>query len=129
MTAPVAISPTQKNQFTMRFFLPKRYKTVDSVPKPTRSDVSVVKLPETNLAVRTFSGRFNQSNIDENAKILLKALRRDNVEVIGEGDVLPTVFGYNPPWTLPWMRTNEVAFAVKTSTDVDDSKMPGEVPK
>eukprot|EP00940_MAST-03C_sp_MAST-3C-sp2_P001143 g1143.t1 len=114
MTAPVAMSPdtTSTGSYAMRFFLPKKkYSEVSKVPLPKDKDVSVVQVPQRVYAVRTFSGSFSKSNIDANERALRGALSKSkDVKVPSASKV--SVFGYNPPWTLPIFRTNEVLLPV-----------------
>ena len=51
----------------------------------------------------------NKSKIDENTTELIKWVKDNNLEMVGE----PMAAGYNPPWTIPFLRTNEVMVAVK----------------
>ena len=121
MTAPVALRPTEtRSEYTMSFFLPKKYKNVSDVPVPTRKDVKIISLPERVVAVRTFSGSFKKSNCDKNEKTLREALNRDGIKVMGGDKTEASVFGYNPPWTLSWYRTNEVLLPVEFGDDDDD---------
>jgi hypothetical protein len=123
MTAPVALRPTENSkEFSMSFFLPKKYKTIGDVPAPTRKDVNIVALPERVVAVRTFSGSFKRGNCDKNETVLREALKRDGIEIAGGDKTQASLFGYNPPWTLPWYRTNEVLLPVNIKDVSDDNK-------
>ena len=112
MTAPVESQIAENVTMTMRFFLPKRF-TPESAPKPTDDRVRLVLMPEQRFAVLTFSGSRNQQVLlarEEQLRVALKA--RD----INPGKSARAFF-YDPPWTLPWLRRNEVAIDVKTDFD------------
>jgi hypothetical protein len=90
----------EQQRYNMRFFLPaSEIKSKSEAPQPSKENVRVVDVPERTVAVRTFSGYFRKANVDENTKALLeKNVKEDHVEV----------FGWNPPWTISFLRTNEV---------------------
>lgn len=107
MTAPVSMIEVKKGEkFSMRFFLPASYANANEAPKPTKENVKVIDVPERIVAVRTFSGHFRRENIEKNRAELLEALKNDK-EVKNVGNDVE-VFGWNPPWTLSFLRTNEV---------------------
>ena len=113
MTAPVSLAPTDDaEECQMSFFLPKKYKTIEDVPRPERKDVTIRRIPERIVAVRTFSGSFRKRNVDKNEAELRRALNRDGIDIVDD-DAKATVFGYNPPWTVPFFRTNEVLLPVR----------------
>ena len=107
MTAPVAQSRTPDDQWVIRFFMPSKW-TMDTLPAPDDDKVQLVPVPGETVAVLRFSGdrgpRAVASRVDELRKILLD----NGVEAIGD----PVAWFYDPPWTLPFRRRNEVAVPV-----------------
>lgn len=104
MTAPVA---TDADAGTMRFFLPDRF-DADSAPRPEDPRLRIVPLPEADLAVLGYSGL----RTDYNA-----ARARDRLEALIDGSAWRAVgpaenWYYDPPWTLPPFRRNELAIPV-----------------
>ncbi|KAB1194358.1 heme-binding protein [Haloferax sp. MBLA0076] len=107
MTAPVATDRTDSG-VQMAFFLPSSYE-YDSAPRPTDPDVELVEHPARTLAVRQFSwyatGRRTRREVDS----LLDTLAETGIAVVGK----PFLMQYDPPSTLPFFRTNEVAVEVQ----------------
>jgi hypothetical protein len=101
MTAPVI---TDSN--TMSFVLPSSYKSVDQVPTP-QADVLVREMPAVEMAVLPFSGRATTRVVQEKVQELKQMLAKDRLEVDDASLILSQ---FNPPWTLPWLRYNEIAF-------------------
>ena len=65
------------------------------------------------MGVMTFSGSFGSAGkrevVKEKAEQLKAALEAGGYKITGD-----YVFaGYNPPFTLPWLRTNEVLFPIE----------------
>lgn len=120
MTAPVSMQPQaptssaeNSSSYVMRFFLPaSKYSAASEAPKPSSDAVRLVDVPSRTVAVLTFSGSFQQENIDQHAQLLLEALKKDGVQLASGAEGNIEVFGWNPPWTLPWLRTNEVLVSV-----------------
>merc|ERR1711990_1264892 len=112
MTAPVSMKSTEnKDSYSMRFFLPKKYGNANEAPKPSSNNVKVVDVEPRVVAVRTFSGKFKRNNIYCHKELLLSSLKEDEIAV--KDTKLIEVFGYNPPWTLNAFRTNEVLVPVE----------------
>lgn len=107
MTAPIMIKGDDKN-WTIAFVLPAKY-TLENAPKPTNDRVKLVEKPETKVAVITFSGFLNKDSIDSNTSKLKTWIKSNNYQAIGQAEAA----GYNPPWTIPFLRTNEVMIPVK----------------
>ena len=63
------------------------------------------------LAIR-FSGIPNQETLDQKTQKLQQYAQTNGLQLVGE----PSYAFYNPPWTLPWMRRNEVLWQIKTSS-------------
>ena len=111
MTAPVETAVNNANTLLMRFFLPIKYNS-DNVPEPIDSKVRVVRVPEQFFAVLRFSGFASEEAVDDKNSELLKLLENNAWEVSGPS----SVFGYDPPWTLPFFRRNEVLLPVFLSS-------------
>ncbi|GAA0604908.1 heme-binding protein [Craurococcus roseus] len=107
MTAPVEQAKSGA-RVTMRFFLP-RSSTRETAPEPTDPRVRVVEVPGETLAVLRFSGSTDDARIAERKGALLGELRGSAWEPAGE----PVFFGYDPPFTPPFLRRNEVAVPVR----------------
>jgi len=113
MTAPVMIegnkSPDKNanHQWTVSFVMPAEY-TLDTLPKPLDSQVKIRELPSEKRAVITFSGFYNEEKVQEKTRALQAWIKDKNLKSAGE----PQFARYNPPWTLPFMRRNEVMIQV-----------------
>ena len=107
MTAPVEISSSRT--MTMRFVMPSQYR-LETLPKPTDKRVVIKEIPGETLAVLSYSGRRKSEKITEKAKELTAALDGSKWQLDSTSQLRQ--FYYNPPWTLPFFRHNEVAFAV-----------------
>jgi hypothetical protein len=92
----------------MRFFLPTSY-TPASAPEPTDPRVQIIELPSTTKAVLRFSGWSGDDSIEDNTGLLREALDGSDWTVAGD----PTTLFYDPPWTLPFFRRNEIAIPVE----------------
>ena len=113
MTAPVTIEGVKSldksshNQWTVSFVMPAEY-TLDTLPKPLDSQVKIRELPSEKRAVITFSGFYNEEKVQEKTRALQAWIKDKNLKSTGE----PQFARYNPPWTLPFMRRNEVMIQV-----------------
>jgi len=106
MTAPVEIDKSEKS-LTMRFFMPAQYSR-EGLPKPTDSRVKLVDIPSETVAVLRFSGSTGDAAVSARTAELLDRLRQTNWKIEGT----PTAYFYNPPWTISFLRRNEIAVAV-----------------
>jgi hypothetical protein len=107
MTSPVAQAPADQG-WTVRFSMPSAW-TLDSLPAPRDDAIRLVEVPAERQIVLTFSGRTPDSVL---------AARSDELRALAEGAGLtitagPFFYYYDDPFTLPWNRRNEVAFAVQ----------------
>jgi hypothetical protein len=102
MTAPV-FQEQSGQTWTMRFVLPSQYQLA-TAPQPTDPAVTIMKIPAKKVAVLQFSGFLNKNNIAEKTAALSAWLIENNRKEISE----PRSAGYNPPWTIPFLRRNEV---------------------
>ena len=107
MTAPVAAARGGAGQWVIRFFMPSEH-TVDSLPTPNDERVRLVEVPGERVAVLRFSGIATSEAIAERTEELLKTLR-DN-EIVPSAE--PVTWFYDPPWTIPFRRRNEVVVSL-----------------
>lgn len=113
MTAPVAIDRGDtQDGLRMRFFLPDGL-TLESAPRPLDERVELVPLPAQTLAVLRFTDFWGQRDTSDAERTLLASLETSPWRPVG-----PVVaYFYDPPWTIPFLRRNEVAVPVVASDD------------
>ena len=116
MTAPVAQSAASGGGGTwiIRFFLPEGM-TQATAPRPLAPRSGRGALPSRPLAVRRFSGVATPAAVATQAARLDAALASERWRADGP---LVTWF-YDPPWTLPPFRRNEVARPVRPAAAAD----------
>ncbi len=107
MTAPVATQRTPSGEWVIRFFMPSKY-TLETLPTPNDDRVQLVEVPAETVAVLRFTGSIDPDAVDARTNQLLKVLHRNDIEPVGE----PLAWFYDPPWTLPFRRRNEVLIGV-----------------
>ena len=105
MTAPVQQS--MKGDREMAFMMPAEY-ALEDLPEPEDQRVSFREAPAYTAAVIQFSGWASAEKADENWQQLRRFLIAEGINITGE----PTLNQYNPPWTLPFMRRNEIIVPV-----------------
>ena len=108
MTAPVGQSRTSDDRWTIRFFMPSKW-TMDTLPAPDDDNVALVTVPGETVAVLRFSGDRSSTAVTAKTEELAKILRDKGIESTGA----PVAWFYDPPWTLPFRRRNEIAVPVK----------------
>lgn len=106
MTAPVETA-TSDGQLRMRFFMPATF-TSATLPVPTDARVAIVELPAETLAVLRFSGSTGREAVAVRETLLRDRLAGTGWQVTGPAVAL----FYDPPWTIPFLRRNEVAIPV-----------------
>lgn len=110
MTAPVAAQRGAGGDWVIRFFMPAD-RTVDSLPAPNDERVSLIEVPAETVAVLRFSGIASPGAVATRTEELLADLRGAGIEPDGD----PVTWFYDPPWTIPFRRRNEVAVGVDGS--------------
>jgi hypothetical protein len=102
MTAPVEINKSDAT-LLMRFFMPAKY-AGNELPEPSDPRVKLTEVPPITVAVLQFSGSTDDTAVLTRTLELRKALHGSKWKVAGPA----TAFFYNPPWTIPFLRRNEV---------------------
>ena len=106
MTVPV-LEQREGDGWRYKFVLPADY-SLESAPIPLNADVALAAIPESTVAVIRFSGSWDQEKIAEKTVELHAWIRAQQLTPSSE----PRWAGYNPPWTLPFLRRNEVLISV-----------------
>jgi hypothetical protein len=120
MTAPVTQAPSEKvamtvpvtqqgsgDSWTVRFVMPAEY-TMDTLPKPKNSAVTLKAVEGQRMAVIRFSGVADDQGLAARGAELQTFLSKRNLAALA-----PASFAfYNPPWTLGFLRRNEVMIPV-----------------
>jgi hypothetical protein len=102
MTAPV-LQKKSGSKWTMSFVLPSDY-TVENAPQPLDSRVVIQKTTGKKVAVITYNGGLGEESITENTSKLMEWVNQKGFTVIEPSYSA----GYDPPWTLPWLKRNEI---------------------
>jgi hypothetical protein len=102
MTAPVAQTAAD-GAWVVRFTLPSRY-TLTSLPLPNNPQVTLREIAPARFAVIRFSGLANPDSVAANTAQLVTFIKTHHLHSIGPASLAQ----YNPPWTLWFLRRNEV---------------------
>ena len=108
MTAPVQQS--MAGEAEMAFMMPAEY-ALEDLPTPDDERVGFEEAPAYTAAVIQFSGWASADKADEHWQRLRQFLIAEEIDIAGE----PTLNQYNPPWTLPFLRRNEIIVPVALS--------------
>ncbi len=106
MTAPVQQQFTGNN-WQISFVMPSEY-TMEKLPKPVNDLVILTKVPPKKFVVITFSGINSDTHVMEHEEKLIEYIKSQNLSATGS----PKYAFYNPPWTPPPMRRNEVMIEI-----------------
>jgi DNA gyrase inhibitor GyrI len=88
--------------------MPARY-TAQTLPAPKDERIRIVELPARTVASVRFSGFRTDAALAEQAARLAAFVTREGLQPLG-----PPVFAYyDPPWSIPFLRRNEVLVDVK----------------
>ena len=102
MTAPV-LQERVGSEWWMAFVMPSSY-TMDSLPAPLDPTIKTTEIPSRTVAVIRYSGILSQTAIDLHAFQLQAWIEANGYQALSA----PRSAGYDPPWTLPFLRRNEV---------------------
>ena len=102
MTAPVTRTQAA-GEWVVRFTMPSRY-TLATLPRPNDARVHLRETPPARVAVVRFSGVAQPGNVADKTATLSAWMRRRHLQAAGPASLAQ----YDPPWTLWFMRRNEV---------------------
>lgn len=102
MTAPVT-TEADGGRFRMHFVMPSRY-TLATLPRPNDPRVRLREVPAQRMAAVRFSGFTGEGRVADKTAELLAWVKASGLETAGT----PQLARYDPPWTLPFLRRNEI---------------------
>ena len=104
MTAPVIQQESQKDQeWLVSFVMPAEY-TLETLPAPKNTEIKILSIPVKRYLTIQFSGTPTDQSLKSHLDILLEYSVSKKLNTRGK----PIFAFYNPPWTLPFLRRNEI---------------------
>ena len=107
MTAP-AVQESKADGWTMSFVLPREV-TLDDAPLPTSADVTLRPVASKRVATVRFIGLRSEASMAEQGERLRAWIEEQGLEQVSP----PRYAFYDPPFTLPFLRRNEVWIEVR----------------
>ena len=114
MTAPVTVEPqaaesSMKTAKTWRinFVMPSQY-TLATIPKPKNNAVTLREVPSKYFIVHKYSGFNTISRVQAKTDEAVEWATKRSYKIIGT----PQLSRYDPPWTLPMFRRNEIMIEI-----------------
>jgi hypothetical protein len=113
MTAPVTMEPANAasqgaKRWRVHFVMPCTY-TLNTLPKPNNPAVQLREVPAKTWAVLSYSGFNTEAGIQQRTDELVAWLAAQKIKTTGS----PQLARYNPPWTLPMFRRNEIMLEIQ----------------
>ena len=106
MTKPV-LTEGNNNNWIVSFIMPKEF-TLETLPIPNNKNIKISSIPKEKYAVIVFSGLVRESSYLEKENLLARFIQENQLKTSGEIKIAR----YNPPWTLPFFRRNELMIKV-----------------
>ena len=92
----------------IHFVMPRQY-TMATLPRPNNAAVQLRELPPTVFAVVSYSGLNTAARVQQKTEELQRWMASRNLQPLGAAQLAR----YDPPWTLPMWRRNEVQIQVR----------------
>ena len=106
MTAPVQQQSTGRS-WQISFVMPSKY-SMETLPEPKNDRVRLKEIMTKKFVVVKFSGTNSNENVTEHENQLMNYIESNQIKIIDS----PKYAFYNAPWTLPFMRRNEVMIEI-----------------
>jgi len=106
MTAPVTVKPDNEG-WVLHFVMPSNY-DMSQLPVPNNNSILLKKIEAHLAAVISFSGFTTDAKIQKKTEELKIWLEKKDFKIAGPQQIAR----YNDPFTLPWLRRNEIIFKV-----------------
>ena len=115
MTAPVTVSTanpdslmTASNKWRVHFVMPSQY-TLANIPQPKNSEVKLREVPGKIFAVNSYTGFNTQARVQAKTDELSAWIGSQKMKALSS----PQLSRYDPPWTLPMFRRNEIMIEIE----------------
>lgn len=106
MTKPV-LTEGNDNNWIVSFIMPNEF-TLETLPEPNNKNIKISSIPKVKYAVIVFSGLVRESSYQEKETLLIQFIEEKKLKTSGKIKIAR----YNPPWTLPFFRRNELMIKV-----------------
>ena len=119
MTAPVTVVPVMPaanaatsdmaaEQWQVQFVMPGQYR-LDTLPRPKNEAGTLRELPARTTAVLSYSWLNSETKVQQKTDELRAWMKSRQLEALGP----PRLARYDPPWTPPMMRRNEIQIDIR----------------
>lgn len=108
MTSPVLSANEDRDRWRYSFILPSDY-TLETAPRPRDPLVSLDLIPPRKAAVIRYAGRWSDTLVQRKTAELRRWIAQQELEEVSE----PRIAAYDPPWTIPAFRRNEIIIDVE----------------
>ena len=120
MTAPVTMSAANSssgvnesnmaasNKWRVHFVMPSQY-SMANIPQPKNTDVKLREVPGKYFAVYSYTGFNTQARVQDKTNELMTWVQEKKLKAINS----PQLSRYDPPWTLPMFRRNEIMVEIE----------------
>lgn len=106
MTSPV-LGERRADGWQYSFVLPANY-TLENAPLPANPEVKLAVIPKKKVAVIRYAGSWKEETMRENSETLAEWIQVNGLKLLSK----PRSARYDPPWTLPFLRRNEIMIDV-----------------
>lgn len=106
MTAPVSQQSAQ-GKWAVSFMMPASY-TMENLPAPDDPNIKLRQVPARRVAAVRYSGLWSENNYLRYKQELESWITANRLKVIGD----PVWARYNPPFTLWFLRRNEILIPI-----------------
>lgn len=116
MTVPVTATAASDDGRTTYAFVMERKYTLQTLPVPNDSRIRIRSMPERTMAVHRYSGRWTEDKYLQKEEALRLALDAHGAQTVGD----PVLARYNSPFSLPFLRRNEVMIEIVPGSTPDE---------
>lgn len=138
MTSPVIMEPAKlamtspviNTKNYMSFVMPFEYTSIEQLPKPLDRRIKLKAVPRKYIAVRAFSGWYSAGAGYQQLDALMSMLKRDKLIAHDQSreSIEWSVAQYHPPFTIPFLRRNEIWVSLDPEKSEEFKRIVEKVP-